>query len=80
MAGARGCFSLALGKKPLDIENSLDAPSVLGGNHALLRNFRDPSTSYLSTEDKRELEVGERVVIFDIISSGSIHLKAVRLP
>jgi ribose-phosphate pyrophosphokinase len=78
--GLGGGFSLSLGKKPVDLEHAMEAASVLGGGHARLETFRDPTTGEVRL-DGTEFDVGgRRVIVFDdVIMSGGTHIGAVRL-
>jgi len=76
--GFKGCLSISLGKKEVDVEHARNAASIMGGGFGVLKTFRDPVTGEVSIIRKRLSVKGERVVIFDdVITSGRTHLKAV---
>jgi len=78
--GLGGSFSLSLGKKPVDLEHAMEAASVLGGGHAHLETFRDPTTGEVHLGGAEFDVGGRRVIVFDdVITSGGTHLGAVRL-
>lgn len=78
--GLEGAFSLALGKKRVDLEHAKDAAKVLGGEYDRLKTFRNPDTGVVTLEEASFDVDGKDAIIFDdVITTGRTHIKAINI-